>query len=150
MNIQHQLVVFHHNFCSKWLVVFRLALGLALFVKGIQFVQDNALISEVFHQSLILQKYFWLQTLIPWFHMLGGVFIILGLWTRWVVVIQIPILIGAVLFTHSKTGVFAGQTNWLFSVIVLFFLVLFLIEGGGPLSWDNRIKKAKRLKRLRK
>ena len=143
MNLRHQLRVLDKSFHPKMLIVFRIGLGLGLFLKGIQFVQDKSLIRHVFSESLILQDYFWLQTLIPWLSLLCGVFIILGLFTRLATLIQIPILVGSIVFVNSKKGVYAGETELWFSILILILLIVFLFEGGGPLSWDKSIQKEK-------
>ena len=143
MNLRHQIKVLDKSFHPKLLIVLRICLGLALFIKGIQFIQDKSLIRHVFSESLILQDYFWLQTLIPWLSLLCGVFIILGLFTRLATLIQIPILVGAIIFVNSKKGVYAGESELWFSIFILVFLIVFLFEGGGPLSWDKSIQKEK-------
>jgi uncharacterized membrane protein YphA (DoxX/SURF4 family) len=125
----------------KWLVIIRVILGLSLFIKGIQFIYDKSLIRQVFTESLILQDYYWLQTLIPWLNLLGGVFIILGLFTRLAVLLELPILIGAVIFVHSTKGIYEGESELVFSIFILVLLIVFLFVGGGPLSWDKYIKR---------
>ena len=67
--------------------------------------------------------------------------ILAGLFTRLAVLLQIPILIGAVFFVNAKQGVFAGASDLLFSVIILVMLCFFLVEGGGPFSLDNALRK---------
>jgi uncharacterized membrane protein YphA (DoxX/SURF4 family) len=87
----------------------------------------------------------WLSTLIPWIHLLGGSLIIAGLFTRAAALIQIPILLGAVFFVNAKKGVFAGESDLLFSIIILVLLFFFLLEGGGRLSLDNYFAKSGKL-----
>lgn len=128
----------------KWLAILRIFLGLSLFIKGILFIQDKSEINQVFHESLILQKYFWLQTIIPWLNLLCGVFIIIGLYTRLAVVIQIPILIGAIVFVNAKKGLFAGESELGISIATLVLLIVFLFMGGGHLSYDKALYKEKK------
>jgi putative oxidoreductase len=123
-----------------WLIILRVGLGFALIVKGIMFIQNNALIRQVFSDSLLLKKYLWLQTLIPWINLLGGVFIVVGLFTRLMISIQIPVLIGAIVFVGAKDGVYQGETGLLLSVSVLLLLVLFLIKGPGNNSLDHSLR----------
>ncbi len=66
--------------------------------------------------------------------------IVIGLFTRIAALLQIPILIGAIIFVNTKSGVYSGESDLLFSIIVLVLLIFFLIEGGGPYSVDRQIK----------
>ena len=125
---------------SDWLIILRVGLGFALIVKGIMFIQNNALIRQVFSESLLLKKYLWLHTFIPWINLLGGVLIVVGLYTRLMVTIQIPVLIGAIVFVGAKDGVYQGETGLLLSVSVLLLLVLFLIKGPGTNSLDHSLR----------
>ncbi len=143
MSLYHQLNEWGKKHQPKWLVVIRVALGLCLFVKGIQFIQNSTLISQMISGSSF-QNFTWLQTVIPWLHLLGGVLIIIGLFTRLATLIQVPILLGAVFFVNSKRGVFAGESDLLFSIIILLLLIFFLVEGGGPFSWDGAMRREKK------
>jgi len=51
------------------------------------------------------------------------------------------ILIGGIVFVNSKTGLFAGESELAFSIIILSLLILFIVEGDGLLSWRKTIKK---------
>ena len=141
MKIQQHLQLIEKKNHPKWLVVFRIILGLSLFLKGIQFIENKTLLQKVVNETAVLNDYFWLQTLIPWINILGGAFILIGLFTRLACLIQIPILIGAIIFVNSKTGLFAGESELTFSIIILSLLILFLVEGDGLLSWHKTIKK---------
>jgi uncharacterized membrane protein YphA (DoxX/SURF4 family) len=125
----------------KWVVVFRVILGLSLFLKGIQFIQDKSVIRKVFTEYLILQDYFWLQTVIPWLNILCGFFIVIGLYTRLMTIIQIPIIIGAIVFVNSKHGAFEGESDLALSIVILVLLLFFLFVGGGNFTWDQVLKK---------
>jgi len=128
----------------KWLVFLRVALGLCLFIKGIGFIQNSVLLSDSISQTSFIKNASWLTTLIPWLHLLGGAMILAGLFTRLWCLIQIPILIGAIIFVNAKRGIFAGESDLMFSVIILILLVFFFIEGGGPLSLDNFLRNPKK------
>ena len=125
----------------KWVVVFRVILGLSLFLKGIQFIQDKSEIRKVFTESLMLREYFWLQTVIPWLNILCGFFIVIGLYTSLMVIIQIPIMIGAIFFVNSKHGAFEGESNLALSIVILVLLIFFLFVGGGNFAWDKVLRK---------
>ena len=141
MKLREHLNIIDNTDHPKWMLVIRVALGLSLIVKGIQFIQNNTLIREVFRESLILKNYLWLQTFIPWINLLGGVFIAIGLFTRLSVLFQIPILFGAIFFVNAKNGVYQGESNLFFSIIILVLLFVFIIQGGGKTSLDRAITK---------
>jgi uncharacterized membrane protein YphA (DoxX/SURF4 family) len=123
------------------MVVFRIFLGLSLFIKGIQFIQNKSILQKIVEENNTLQEYFWLQTIIPWVHLLGGVFILIGMFTRPAVIVQLPILIGAVFFVNSKKWVFAGESELGLSIVILLLLIVFLFAGDGYLSWRKMIRR---------
>jgi putative oxidoreductase len=133
----HQWSLTHH---PRWLVVVRVALGLCLFVKGIFFLVNTATLEELVKGSLVANRSDWVVIGITWAHLLGGFLIIIGLLTRWAVVLQIPILMGAIIFINTRREAF-GSFELPFALIVLLLLMLFLIEGGGPVSLDNYFSK---------
>jgi uncharacterized membrane protein YphA (DoxX/SURF4 family) len=130
----------HH---PKWLVVLRTLLGLSLCIKGIQFLKDAAVLEQMISHAAVSAQMMWLNIFIPWLHLFGGSMIIAGLYTRISAAVQIPVLIGAVFLVHTKQAVYSGGTAQIFSVVVLFLLFVFLIEGGGPFSLDNALRKQK-------
>ena len=134
----------HH---PKWLVVLRVVLGLCLFLKGFGFIQNSVELTSFFSETSYFQKATWLNTIIPWIHLLGGTMIIAGLFTRLWTLVQIPILLGAIFFINTKTGIFAGESDLMFPIIILILLVFFFIEGGGPISLDNYFKNYKKINR---
>lgn len=141
MSLSNYLNIIDQKKRSGIFIITRVGLGVSLTLKGIQFIQNNSLIRNVFADSLILQKYLWLQTIIPWVNVLGGVFIIIGLFTRIASFIQIPILLGAIFFVDAQKGVYEGQTSLWFSLLLLFFLFVFLIQGAGKPSLDMALRK---------
>src|SRR4249920_685724 len=125
MNLLHQIdgwSVKHH---PKWLVAIRAALGFILFIKGISFIKNSTLLPQLLQKSAIPQSAVWLSDFIPWAHLFGGCLIIIGLFTRLAVLLQIPILIGAVFFINTNRNVFTGDSDLLFSVIILVLLIFF-------------------------
>ena len=147
MSLMHQMNEWSSKHHPKWLVVLRVVLGICLFLKGLGFIQNSVELTSYFSQTSYFQKATWLNTVIPWVHLLGGSMIIVGLFTRLWTLVQIPILLGAVFFINTKTGVFAGESDLMFAIIVLVLLVFFFIEGGGPISLDNYFKNYKRINR---
>ena len=70
--------------------------------------------------------------------------LIAGLFTRLSVLIQVPVLFGAVFFVNANNNIFSGESDFLFSIIVLLLFLFFLIEGGGPFSLDNALRRHKK------
>ncbi|PWT70394.1 MAG: DoxX family protein [Bacteroidetes bacterium] len=128
----------HH---PKWLVVLRVALGLSLFIKGISFLNNTIMMDQLLAGSVMSNSVDWLPLAITSAHLLGGFLIIIGLLTRWAVLFQIPILLGAVIFISRRQGITNSGSEMIFALVILILLFIFLIEGGGPISLDNYFKK---------
>ena len=127
----------HH---PRWLVVLRVALGLCLFIKGFSFMANATIVERFIEYNPLFSKAWWLPIAITWAHMLGGLLIIVGLLTRYAVLLQLPILLVAVVFL-TKNSVLGSGGEIIFTISVLLLLLFFLIEGGGPLSLDDYFRK---------
>lgn len=86
--------------------------------------------------SLAENQTHWLPILITWANLLTGTFLIIGLWTRMIALLQLPILIGAIIFINTRKGGFAPESELGLAILTLLLVIFFLIEGGGPLSLD--------------
>ena len=133
----HQWSLTHH---PRWLVVFRVALGLCLLIKGFSFMMNATILEQFTESNPVLSKAWWLPIAITWAHMLGGVLIFVGLLTRYAILLQIPILLGAVIFL-SRNSVLGSGTDLAFTILILLLLIFFLVEGGGPYSFDNYFRR---------
>lgn len=65
-------------------------------------------------------------------HILGGALLILGVLTRFACLIQIPILIGALMFVSSD--LYKPFSALILPIFVLLLLILFLVVGNGKLQ----------------
>lgn len=129
----------HH---PRWLDGIRVLLGVFLFYKGVVFIQNIDALKAVIDESPWLTVMsFWLAHYIVFAHLLGGVLIIFGLLTRVAVLAQIPILLGAIFFVHTSTGLFNVHEGTGLSILVLLLLVFFLVEGSGPISFDDYMRR---------
>ncbi len=115
----------------------RIALGGFLFAKGLSFMGDTQILIDLVKPiqnmagSIIALHY------VAPAHLIGGLLIIFGLLTRWAIVAQLPILIGAVIIN------FAGEmntTNLTLAVSVLLLCLFFLLYGSGKRSADYYFK----------
>ncbi|HEV9037273.1 MAG TPA: DoxX family protein [Puia sp.] len=125
----------HH---PRWLVIVRIGLGLFLLAKGINFIRDSTLLDRLLYggSSMAENEPHWLPLIITWANLLGGFMIMIGLWTRLVCLLQLPILIGAIIFINAQRGGFAPESELGLAILTLLLAIFFLIEGSGPLSLD--------------
>ena len=127
----------------RWLVIIRLLLGVLLFAKGISFMNNASVLKEVLSGTSLSNDSGWLQILITWMNLLGGLFLILGIQTRIVAILELPLIIGAIFFINTQKGLFGSPSELIIAVFVLALLIFFIIKGGGPLSLDNYWNKNK-------
>lgn len=70
-------------------------------------------------------------------HLIGGILIIFGLLTRWALIAQVPVLIGAVII--NILGIM-NLLNFVTASIILLLSVFFIIYGSGKHSADYYFK----------
>lgn len=130
----------HH---PKWLDFVRMLLGLFLFLKGIEFINNMEILTAMMAKSNFLGSISLgiLAHYIVFAHLLGGAMIAVGLLTRLAALVQIPILLGAIIFINSSAGILAPHHELWLSILVLVLLIAFLVGGSGPLSMDEQMKK---------
>lgn len=123
-----------------FLDIFRIALGIFITYKGLQFITQ---MDELKNTTAGITNWFAgaaLAHYIIFAHILGGPLIIAGLFTRVVCLLQLPILIGAVLFINAPRGHLSlgnYMELWV-SVLILTGLIVFIIFGAGKYSLDAR------------
>jgi putative oxidoreductase len=126
----------HH---PKWLDIIRMCLGVLLFMKAIEFINNMDQLSELMGRSHFLGSISLgvMGHYVIMAHLIGGFMVAFGLLTRVACLFQIPVLLGAVIFIHAPAGIIPTDSNWWLSLMILVLLVFFLIEGGGPWSADR-------------
>jgi uncharacterized membrane protein YphA (DoxX/SURF4 family) len=127
-----------HN--PKWLALFRVALGAALLLKGVSLLNNLPDFGRLVDENNLSGYKNLIVDSVPWIHIAGGFLIIIGMFTRFAALIQIPVLLATVLFISSKQGYFSIQTDLGVSLIILFLLLVFILEGSGPLSLAGYFK----------
>jgi uncharacterized membrane protein YphA (DoxX/SURF4 family) len=123
------------------ILLFRVILGGALFIKGIDFIRNKAILRQVISEIDLLEKFSILEAAIPWIHLLGGLFILIGMFTRIVIFIQIPIIISAIIVLYNTKNTSFYSTEMIFAVTILLMLFIYLKFGDGFYSWKNLIHK---------
>ncbi|MBX3254099.1 MAG: DoxX family protein [Chitinophagaceae bacterium] len=130
----------HH---PKWLDFIRMLLGIFLFLKGVEFINNMDKLIVIMERSEFLGSISLgiLAHYIVFAHLVGGILIAVGLLTRLAALVQIPVLLGAILFVNFSQGILAPHADLWMSVLVLGLLIYFLIAGSGPVSVDAAMKK---------
>ncbi|MFO7257404.1 MAG: DoxX family protein [Bacteroidota bacterium] len=123
-----------------FLDIFRVALGIFITYKGLYFLthmhdlQMTTAGINIYFAGAALAHY------VVFAHILGGPLIAVGLFTRIVCLIQIPILIGAIVFVNYPEGFlsFGNLMELEISILVLVGLILFMVFGAGRFSLDAK------------
>lgn len=136
MDLLHRLEYWGERHHPRWMDIIRIALGIFLVYKGIDFLYNMSdLVSLMsIKTSFGSFAYILVGHLIVFAHILGGVFLVLGVLTRFASLIQIPILLGAVFLINMPGDAMKPYSELLISILVLLLLIYFLIAGNGPLS----------------
>ncbi len=130
----------HH---PKLLDIIRIALGIFLCFKGFEFLRDEGTITSLmslrspFSGFIIIM----LAHYVAFAHVVGGIMLTIGVFTRLACLIQIPILIGAIIFINSGSDMVKPYSELILSILVLLLLIYFLIVGNGP--WSLKIGNEK-------
>ena len=120
-----------------WLDFLRVSLGVFLFIKGALFLGNTDELLNIISTDFRGWSAFALVHYIAFAHLFGGLMIALGLLTRIAIIIQIPILLGAIFFANADQSIFSVYSELALSIIVFLVLVLFLVTGPGPHTVDN-------------
>ncbi len=126
-----------------WVAFLRIALGLILIWKGINFVRDTAALKSSIEQTGIgifsqnAEAFVLVVTILT---LLCGFFITVGLFTRLSSVVQIPIVLVAIVFVNVK-NIDRNAFELILTVIVLILLILFALKGSGMLSADEYFRR---------
>jgi uncharacterized membrane protein YphA (DoxX/SURF4 family) len=78
-------------------------------------------------------------------HIIGGFLMAIGVLTRFASLIQIPILLGAIIFINTPGDVMKPYSELFLSILVLLLLIFFLIVGNGP--WSVRLAEDQETRR---
>lgn len=118
----------------------RMALGVFLFWKGVTFITNIQylvdLLSPIDKAGSGMFGMFVVHYVAS-AHFLGGILIFFGLLTRWSLIVQLPILLGAVIINFM--GEMHSQ-NLFLSLITLIICIAFIIYGSGKHSADYYFK----------
>ncbi|WP_136481180.1 DoxX family protein [Cognatitamlana onchidii] len=115
----------------------RIALGVFLFFKGINFMGNTEMLMQLFEPIQSMAGGMLVVHYVAPAHFIGGILIAFGLLTRWAIIAQLPILIGAIAIN------FAGDmnvSNLYLAIATLLICGFFLLYGSGKHSLDYYFK----------
>lgn len=130
----------HHH--PKWLDILRIALGLFLCFKGIEYANNMSQLMTLMSNRVPFSDFMIIILVhyVLFAHLFGGFLLIVGLLTRIACIIQIPILLGAIIFVNA-TNLLNQFSELTLSILVLLLLIYFLVVGSGPWSLDAAINR---------
>ncbi len=145
MNLKN---IFNKNFIQlhkeELVDIIRMYLGIVFIIKGFQFFLDinylNQLIESIGWQMGIY-TILGLSHIIVFAHIIGGFFLVIGLLTKFVSAIQLPIVLSAIIFIHLKEGILSSSLHFAIFVFILSFV--FALHGSSKLSVDYYLENYK-------
>lgn len=123
----------------------RIFLGGLLFIKGYFFIENINEIYGLIEQNMEYSS-FVIAHYVAIAHLVGGLMLLFGLYTRLASIVQLPVLIGAVFFINSQDTMLATGSQFEYSLVVLVLLLVFMIYGGGKWSVDHQVIRKKKEK----
>jgi putative oxidoreductase len=133
---------YHH---PAFLDSIRILLGIFLFVKGFTFMEHTGYLNWVLGQQGWINFPPDAITVIIYYvimvHMIGGALIMLGIYTRLMCLLQLPVLVAAIFMINIFKS--AVNSDLYLSVTTCFLLVVFVIIGSGPFSLDKYLSENK-------
>ncbi len=112
----------------------RMFVGMALLVRGAWFMLSPDALAELAGDRAIN----WTSYYVMIAHLVGGLLLLIGLFTRPAAMIQIPILVSAVFFVNMGSGLTSENQSLELSGLVLVILAVILVFGPGRYSLDYK------------
>lgn len=122
----------------------RAFLGVALFVKGIFFMENHQMLLAAVQDAgswsivpLTMAHY-----VIP-AHLAGGILLAIGMFTRASAAVQFPLLIGALIYVYlPKLVAIEGRQDFEFVTLLLFLVSVVFVFGPGRWSVDYALERS--------
>ncbi|MEO6734217.1 MAG: DoxX family protein [Ferruginibacter sp.] len=144
MNILERIEQWGDKHHPWWVDIIRIILGIFLCYKGIDFLVNMGTLMSLMPVNVEFDSlmYIVLGHYVVFAHIVGGILITIGLFTRFACLLQIPILLIAVIFVNTNGEVLRPYSELFLSILVLLLLIYFLIAGNGP--WSYKIAEEER------
>ena len=143
MNALRSLFDWAESHRAELLDVIRIYLGIGLVVRGALFVSNPS----TFDALVSSPDLAWLSNgvfvhVIGLVHIGAGVLLAAGLGTRLAAAVQVPVVLGALVFVHSLEGIGTTAQSFELAALVLLLLLVFVAHGSGPWSLDAVVDRA--------
>ena len=140
MGIATRFFRWSHTYQSYLLLVARIVLGVVLLLKGIFFISHAQHLRELILQSRFAAAVGFFTAYVTFAHLFGGVFIIIGLFTRIAALLQVPVLLGAIFFILPASSRADFGSDFILSLIMLALLIYVLWKGSGTISMEHYLR----------
>ena len=109
----------HHH--PKWMDLLRIALGIFLCLKGIEFANNMSTVMNMISGTMPFSSFMMVLIghYIVFAHIMGGFLLATGLLTRFACIIQIPILLGAIIFINLSHDMMKPFSELFLTIIIL-------------------------------
>ena len=146
MDLLHRFEYWGDRHHPKWVDIVRILLGIFLCYKGVDFIGHMSDLVSLMYSNTSTAPFFYILAghYAAAAHILGGIFLILGVMTRLACLIQIPVLLGAVFFLSTNKEMLRPYSELFLTILVLLLLIYFLIAGNGP--WSIKMEEEEKKK----
>lgn len=142
LNRPAEQIIGKYNGIDYGELLLRIVTGLFLLLDGVHILSHAAQLEESLRQAMSVPMTAVLIIFIGVAHLLGGVFIVLGLLTRIVILLQIPAILAEMYYIQPPNS-FLGNWEIAASAIVLVLLVILFVRNSGKFSMDYYRRKGK-------
>jgi len=145
MNMIYKIEDWGNSHRPGWLDLFRIVLCVYITYKGFNFLSNIENLKMSIQGMNMAYTGASIAHYIVFAHVLCGPLIALGLLTRIMCIVQLPILMGAVIWVNAPRG-FMSLGNHMeleISITVLVGLITFIVFGAGKFSIDEKRRQEK-------
>jgi putative oxidoreductase len=121
-------------------LLLRLVLGAIFIVHGYQKIERGVGPTAEFLETLNIPLPVIAAVLLITAELVGGIFLVLGLFTHWTSKILAFVALVALLTVHIGNG-FTGQGGYEFILLILVGCLSLMLTGGGKWALDKKLKK---------
>jgi putative oxidoreductase len=114
----------------------RILFGLFLVGKGYSYIENPSELSYFVATFTNVGSSALLMQYIVATHVVGGLLIALGFYTRTALLLHLPAVLGAIFLVHAPAGFFNGAMHLELAILTTLLLAYFLYSGSGRWSLD--------------